>query len=216
MESREEFEHVNEGSHHAHFDESPEGSEHHAESEVTGCGVEKPEVSFSAPRMESVLNNADNSINGNAADVNAGETHQAEFGCDKFRSVNDEPEIKGNHNLNGDDVNADESCKALVHDKLDIEVNQNLDCDAVNADKSPKGIDQSPKTGPAAKVDKTSLEHWRTTSPKVWIYKNIITVTTHTFLSVVPYFQSNHCMFYNKVATGNILWLFPHAVFHFQ
>ncbi|KAL0000194.1 hypothetical protein SO802_019796 [Lithocarpus litseifolius] len=167
LESREEFEHVNEGSHYAHFDESPEGSEHHAESEVSGCGMEKPGVSFSAPRMESVLNNADNLIDGNAADVNAGETHQAESGCDKFRSVNDEPEIKGNHNLNGDDLNADESCKALVHEKLDIEVNQNLDCDAVNADKSPKGIDQSPKTGPAVKVDKTSLENWRTPSPKL-------------------------------------------------
>ncbi|KAF3967364.1 hypothetical protein CMV_008629 [Castanea mollissima] len=137
LESREEFEHVNEGSHYAHFHESPEGSEHHAESEVTGCGMVKPGVSFSAPRMESVLNNADNSIDGNAADVNAGETHQAESGCDKFRSVNDEPEIRGNHNLN------------------------------VNADKSPKGIDQSPKTGPAAKVDKTSLEHLRTPSPKL-------------------------------------------------
>ncbi|KAL4612547.1 hypothetical protein ACB092_08G208200 [Castanea dentata] len=167
LESREEFEHVNEGSHYAHFHESPEGSEHHAESEVTGCGMVKPGVSFSAPRMESVLNNADNSIDGNAADVNAGETHQADSGCDKFRSVNDEPEIRGNHNLNGDDVNADESCKAQVHDRLDIVVNQNLHCNAVNADKSPKGIDQSPKTGPAAKVDKTSLEHLRTPSPKL-------------------------------------------------
>nr|XP_023910612.1 protein WVD2-like 7 isoform X2 [Quercus suber] len=167
LESREEFERVNEGSHYAHFDESPEGSEHHAESEVTGSGMEKLGVSFSAPRMESVLNNADNLIDGNAADFNAGETHQADPGCDKFRSVNDEPEIKGNHNLNGDDVNADESCKVLVHDKLDIEVTQNLDCDAVNADKSPKGIDQSPKTGSAAEVDKTSLEHWQTPSPKL-------------------------------------------------
>nr|POF12518.1 protein wvd2-like 7 [Quercus suber] len=137
LESREEFERVNEGSHYAHFDESPEGSEHHAESEVTGSGMEKLGVSFSAPRMESVLNNADNLIDGNAADFNAGETHQADPGCDKFRSVNDEPEIKGNHNLN------------------------------VNADKSPKGIDQSPKTGSAAEVDKTSLEHWQTPSPKL-------------------------------------------------
>uniref|UniRef100_A0A2N9FZH2 TPX2 C-terminal domain-containing protein n=1 Tax=Fagus sylvatica TaxID=28930 RepID=A0A2N9FZH2_FAGSY len=167
LESREELELVNEHSHYAHFDESPESSQYRGEYEVTGCDMENPGVSSSVPQMESALNNADILIDGVAEDVNAEETYQTESGCDKFHSVNDEPEITVNHNLNRDDVNTDESSKAPVNDELWIEVTQNLDCDAVNAAKSPKGVDPSPKTGPAAKVDNTSLERLRNSSPKL-------------------------------------------------
>lgn len=159
LESREEFEQVIEGSqssHYAHFDESPKGSEHHGEYEVTGCEMKNPYFSFSVPQLESALNY-----------VNAEETHQVETDCDKFISVNDGPEIKVDHSPSDDAVNADKSSKYIANYEPGIEENQNLDCDALNADKAPKGADPSPKTGPAMKVDKTSLERSPNPSPKL-------------------------------------------------
>lgn len=166
MESREEFEHVNEGSqssHYALFDESPKGSEYHGEYEVTGCEMKNPDFSFSVPQMESALNNADVLVDF----VNAEETHQVETDCDKFLSVNDGPEIKVDHSPSGDAVNANKSSKSIANYEPGIEENQNLDCDAVTADKSAKGTDPSSKTGPAVKVDKNSLERSPNPSPKV-------------------------------------------------
>ncbi|GLT61096.1 hypothetical protein SLA2020_338260 [Shorea laevis] len=166
LESREEFEQVNEGSqssHYAHFDESPKGSEHDGEYEVTGCEMKNPYFSFSVPKLESALNNSDVLVDY----VNADETHQVETDCDKFISVNDGPEIKVDHSPSDDAVNADKSSKSIANYEPGIEENQNLDCDALNADKAPKGADPSPKTGPAMKVDKTTLERSLNPSPKL-------------------------------------------------
>ncbi|XP_062170965.1 protein WVD2-like 7 isoform X3 [Alnus glutinosa] len=166
LESREEFEHVNEGSqssHYALFDESPKGSEYHGEYEVTGCEMKNPDFSFSVPQMESALNNADVLVDF----VNAEETHQVETDRDKFLSVNDGPEIKVDHSPSGDAVNANKSSKSIANYEPGIEENQNLDCDAVTADKSAKGTDPSSKTGPAVKVDKNSLERSPNPSPKL-------------------------------------------------
>ncbi|XP_059447934.1 protein WVD2-like 7 isoform X2 [Corylus avellana] len=163
LESREQFEHVNEGSHYALFDESPNGSEYHGEYEVTGCEMKNPGFSFSVPQMESALNNADVLVDY----VNAEETRQVEIDCDKFLSVNDGPEITIDHSPNGDAVKADKSYKSIANFEPGIEENQNFDCDTVNAEKSSKGTDPSPKTGPAVTVDITSLEHSPNPSPKL-------------------------------------------------
>lgn len=191
MESREEFAHVNEGSHYAHFDESPRGSEDQGEYEVTAYEMENPGVIFSAPQMESALNNADVLVYDVAEDVNAEEAHQTETGCDKFLSVNDEPEItlcdnfhlvndeqeiKVNHTLHGDAVNADKATSTVVNAEPGIGLNQSLECDAVNADESLKSTDPSPKTGLSVKANKTSLEQRRHQYPKVWISNNSITI----------------------------------------
>lgn len=182
LESREQFEHVNEGSHYALFDESPNGSEYHGEYNVTGCEMKNPGFSFSVPQMESALNNADVLVDY----VNAEETRQVEIDCDKFLSVNDGPEITIDHSPSGDAVKADKSSKSIANFEPEIEENQNFDCDTVNAEKSPKGTDPSPKTGPAVKVDITSLEHSPNPSPKVWIFKNIIKIAILSSLSIVP------------------------------
>lgn len=165
--SREEFGHLNEGSHYAYFDESPEGSKYHGEYEVTESETENPGVSFSAAQIKLSLNNADVVVHGVIEDVNAEETHQTETGSDKLLSVNDESEIKVSCNLNGDAGNAEESSKVIANDEPEIKLSQNLNGDAVNAEKSPKGIDCSPKTEPAAEFDETSLEHWQNPSPKL-------------------------------------------------
>lgn len=171
---REEFEHVNEDGHYAHFDESPEssdyhgdykvtecesadpdGSEYHQECEGTECEIEDCGVSFSNPNMEPSLN-GDDVLQDNAVDcIKSENIHQTETGCDKFSLSNDESEI---------------------------EVNKNHDGDAVNADESSRSIDLSPKTEQAGKNDKTNLERLRTSSPKVCIPKNIFQYKTDTSL----------------------------------
>ncbi|KAB1205706.1 Protein WAVE-DAMPENED 2 [Morella rubra] len=182
LESREEFAHVNEGSHYAHFNESPRGSEYQGEYEVTAYEMKNPGVSFSAPQMESALNNADVLVYDVTEDVNAEEAHQTETGCDKFLSVNDEPEItlcdnfhlvndeqeiKVNHTLHGDAVNADKASSTVVNAEPGIGLNQSLECDAVNADESLKSTDPSQKTGLSVKANKTSLEQRRHQYPKL-------------------------------------------------
>ncbi|KAE8022840.1 hypothetical protein FH972_008609 [Carpinus fangiana] len=163
LESREQFELVNESSHYAHFDESPKGSEYHGEYKVTGCEMKNPGFSFSVPQMESALNNADVLVDY----VNAEETRQVEIDCDEFLSVNDGPEITVYHSPSGDAVKADKSSTSIPNFEPGIEENQNFDCDALNAEKSPRGTNPSPKTGPAVKVDITSLEHSPNPSPKL-------------------------------------------------
>lgn len=168
LESREDFEHVSEGSqgsHYACFDESPKGSEYHGEYEVTGCEMKKAGLSFSGPQMESALNNADFLLEGN--NVSAGETHQVAAGLDKFLLVNDEPEIKVKDCHSDDATSADILSRLIVNEKPGIEENQNPECEALNAEKSPKATNPSPRTELAAKVDKTSLEHSRNPSSKL-------------------------------------------------
>ncbi|KAF5442307.1 hypothetical protein F2P56_034977 [Juglans regia] len=120
--------------------------------------------------MESASNSADVLVDGVAEDVNAEEIHQTEAGCDElllveaesdingreiFLSVNKEPEMDVNHNLDDDAVNADESSKAMVNDK------------SVNGDLLQKGIDPAPKNEPPVKANKTSLERWQHPSLKL-------------------------------------------------
>ncbi|KAG2700757.1 hypothetical protein I3760_06G011800 [Carya illinoinensis] len=138
---------VSEVNHYAHFDESPEGSAYQGEY-LTACKMENLKVLFPVPQMESASNRADVLVDGVAEDVNAEEIHQTEAGCDEillvkaesdingreiFLSVNEEPEMDVNHNLDDDAVNADESFKAMVKDK------------SVNGDLLQKGIDPAPK-----------------------------------------------------------------------
>ncbi|KAF5442305.1 hypothetical protein F2P56_034976 [Juglans regia] len=131
--------------------------------------MENLKVLFSVPQMESASNSADVLVDGVAEDVNAEEIHQTEAGCDElllveaesdingreiFLSVNKEPEMDVNHNLDDDAVNADESSKAMVNDK------------SVNGDLLQKGIDPAPKNEPPVKANKTSLERWQHPSLK--------------------------------------------------
>ncbi|KAH7516356.1 hypothetical protein FEM48_Zijuj10G0126300 [Ziziphus jujuba var. spinosa] len=156
---REEFEHVDEDGHYAHFDENPQGSEYpgdyevtkceradpdgseyHQECEGAECEIEDSSVLFSYPKMEPSLT-VDDVLWDNVVDCIKSETiHQTETGCDKF---------------------------SLSNDESGIEINKNHDGNAVNADKSSRSIDLSPKTEQEEKIDKPNLERLRTSSPKL-------------------------------------------------
>ncbi|XP_021824268.1 protein WVD2-like 7 isoform X5 [Prunus avium] len=138
---REEFEHGNEGSSYAQFDESPDGSEYHGDcSVVTECEKEDPEVLLSSPQKVSSLKDDDILVDGAVEDANSEETHQPGKDCDKFSSTIDEPETDVNKNHNGD---------------------------AANADESSNPVNICPKTEAAKKVDSTIVETWQSASPKV-------------------------------------------------
>ncbi|BFG17192.1 hypothetical protein CerSpe_034640 [Prunus speciosa] len=138
---REEFEHGNEGSSYAQFDESPDGSEYHGDcSVVTECEKEDPEVLLSSPQKVSSLKDDDILVDGAVDDANSEETRQPGKACDKFSSTIDEPETDVNKNHNGD---------------------------AANADESSNPVNICPKTEAAKKVDSTIVETWQSTSPKL-------------------------------------------------
>ncbi|XP_008243359.1 PREDICTED: protein WVD2-like 7 isoform X3 [Prunus mume] len=138
---REEFEHGNEGSSYAQFDESPDGSEYHGDcSVVTECEKEDPEVLLSSPQKVSSLKDDDILVDGAVEDANSEETHQPGKDCDKFSSTIDEPETDVNKNHNGD---------------------------AANADESSNPVNICPKTEAAKKIDSTIVETWQSASPKL-------------------------------------------------
>ncbi|ONI31666.1 hypothetical protein PRUPE_1G324700 [Prunus persica] len=138
---REEFEHGNEGSSYAQFDESPDGSEYHGDcSVVTECEKEDPEVLLSSPQKVSSLKDDDILVDGAVEDANSEETHQPGKDCDEFSSTIDEPETDVNKNHNGD---------------------------AANAYESSNPVNICPKTEAAKKIDSTIVETWQSASPKV-------------------------------------------------
>ncbi|XP_034200280.1 protein WVD2-like 7 isoform X5 [Prunus dulcis] len=138
---REEFEHENEGSSCAQFDDSTDGSEYHGDcSVVTECEKEDPEVLLSSPQKVSSLKDDDILVDGPVEDANSEETHQPGKDCDEFSSTIDEPETDVNKNHNGD---------------------------AANADESSNPVNICPKTEAAKKIDSTIVETWQSASPKV-------------------------------------------------
>lgn len=150
---REEFEHGNEGSSYAQFDESPDGSEYHGDcSVVTECEKEDPEVLLSSPQKVSSLKDDDILVDGAVEDANSEETHQPGKDCDEFSSTIDEPETDVNKNHNGD---------------------------AANAYESSNPVNICPKTEAAKKIDSTIVETWQSASPKVWAPKNTFIIIRH-------------------------------------
>ncbi|KAK6281344.1 hypothetical protein POUND7_015169 [Theobroma cacao] len=97
------FDHAYEGSHSAHFDKSPEGSEYLGEGALMECGREYSGV-LSAHETHVLVDTV-------PGDVKAEETHQSEVGCDKPLISNDKPEEEVKENHDDDAGNIDKSFK---------------------------------------------------------------------------------------------------------
>ncbi|KAH8500648.1 hypothetical protein H0E87_015760 [Populus deltoides] len=134
-----EFEYVHDENHHAHFDESPVGSEYHGECEVIGCQKEDPVVLPSESRLEAAVDDADVLVKGVDEDVKPEEVHQIETMRDEL---------------------------LLNNDKQEMGMKYNLEANAANVDESSTEIDLSPKCGTTKDLDNTTAGHRQKLSPK--------------------------------------------------
>ncbi|XP_034902552.1 protein WVD2-like 7 isoform X3 [Populus alba] len=134
-----EFEYVHDENHHAHFDESPVGSEYHGECEVIECQREDPVVLPSESRLEAAVDDADVLVKGVDEDVKPEEVHQIETMRDELR---------------------------LNNDRQEMGMKSNLEANAANVDESSTEIDLSPKSGTTKDLDNTSAGHRQNLSSK--------------------------------------------------
>ncbi|XP_024463094.2 protein WVD2-like 7 isoform X3 [Populus trichocarpa] len=134
-----EFEYVHDENHHAHFDESPVGSEYHGECEVIECQKEDPVVLPSESRLEAAVDDADVLVKGVDEDVKPEEVHQIETMRDELH---------------------------LNNDKQEMGMKYNLEANAANVDESSTEIDLSPKCGTTKDLDSTTAGHRQNLSPK--------------------------------------------------
>ncbi|XP_011023253.1 PREDICTED: uncharacterized protein LOC105124804 isoform X2 [Populus euphratica] len=134
-----EFEHVHDENHHAHFDESPVGSEYHGECEIIECQKDDPVVLPSESRLEAAVDNADVLVKAMDEDVKPEEVHQIETMRDELH---------------------------LNNDKQEMGMKYNLEANAANVDESSTEIDLSPKSGTTKDLDNSSAGHQQNLSPK--------------------------------------------------
>uniref|UniRef100_A0A2P2NY24 TPX2 C-terminal domain-containing protein n=1 Tax=Rhizophora mucronata TaxID=61149 RepID=A0A2P2NY24_RHIMU len=129
-----QFEYVDDGNCRNHFDESPEGSEYHADCEMVLCEREDGGVSSSESQMESALRNSNFSVEGALEEPKPKEAH-FETECGKLHLNNDKREAEK---------------KELFKD------------DAANSDKPSRPSVSSTESRTAGKVYKTSALHQQT------------------------------------------------------
>ncbi|XP_024466274.1 protein WVD2-like 7 isoform X3 [Populus trichocarpa] len=135
-----QFDHVNDESHRACFDESPEDPDYHGQLEVIECEREDPIVLSSESPVEAALDDANVSVRGVGEYVKPEEAHQIETGLDESHLNNDKQEMEMKDNINDNVAKIDESSVTIV---------------------------LSPKSGTAKDLDNTSPVHQQNLSPKL-------------------------------------------------
>ncbi|KAL9389626.1 hypothetical protein Peur_018231 [Populus x canadensis] len=138
-----QFDHVNDESHRACFDESPEDPDYHGQLEVIECEREDRIVLSSESPVEAALDDANVSVKGVGEYVKPEEAHQIETGLDESHLNNDKQEMEMKDNINDNVAKIDESSVTIV---------------------------LSPKSGTAKDLDNTSPVHQQNLSPKLRDY----------------------------------------------
>ncbi|KAB5538091.1 hypothetical protein DKX38_015624 [Salix brachista] len=163
-----QFDHVNDESHRACFDESPEDSEYYGHLEVIECGREDPIVlSSESPPMEAALDDANVLVKGVYGPiVLSSESPPMEAALDDanvlVKVVDGYVKHEESHQI---ETGLDES--HLSNDKQEMEMKDNLNDNAAKIDESSVTIALSPKRGTAKDLDNTSPVHQQNLSPKL-------------------------------------------------
>ncbi|KAG6759543.1 hypothetical protein D5086_019888 [Populus alba] len=135
-----QFDHGNDESHRACFDESPEDPDYHGQLEVIECEREDPIVLSSESPVEAALDDGNVSVKGVGEYVKPEEAHQIETGLDESHLNNDKQEMEMKDNINDNVAKIDESSVTIV---------------------------LSPKSGTAKDLDNTGPVHQQNLSPKL-------------------------------------------------
>ncbi|KAJ6718880.1 PROTEIN WVD2-LIKE 7 [Salix purpurea] len=163
-----QFDHVNDESHRACFDESPEDSEYYGQLEVIECGREDPIVlSSESPPMEAALDDASVLVKGvDDPIVLSSESPPVEAALDDanvlVKVVDGYVKHEESHQI---ETGLDES--HLSNDKQEMEIKDNLNDNAAKIDESSVTIALSPKRGTAKDLDNASPVHQQNLSPKL-------------------------------------------------
>ncbi|KAJ6721254.1 PROTEIN WVD2-LIKE 7 [Salix viminalis] len=163
-----QFDHVNDESHRACFDESPEDSEYYGQLEVIECGREDPIVlSSESPPMEAALDDANVLVKGvDGPVVLSSESPPMEAALDDanvlVKVVDGYAKHEESHQI---ETGLDES--HLSNDKQEMEMKDNLNDNAAKIDESSVTNALSPKRGTAKDLDNTSPVHQQNLSPKL-------------------------------------------------